>query len=174
MRKALLASLVMVAMVAVAGTAGAQQYGYGPGMMQGYGMGPGMMGQGMMGQGMMGPGMMGPGMMGPGMMGGMMHGYGYGYGVDLTPEQRSKVLDIEQRFAQQNWDLMGKMHQQGYRGPQVYRDGKFDEQAARKNYEAMEVSRKQMFETWLKAQKEMDALLTPDQRQKMQRGWQGR
>ena len=157
MSKARLASFAMVAMFAFAGTAAGQQYGYGHGMM-----GQGMMGPGMLGQGMMGPGMMGQGMMGPGM-------HGFGYGVDLTPEQRAKMLEIEQRFAQQHWDLMGKMHQQGYRGAQVYRDGKFDEQAARKNYQATDAAHKQMFETWLKAQKEMDALLTPDQRQKMQR-----
>ena len=159
MSKTRLASFAMVVMFAIAGTATAQQYGYGHAMMGGYGMGHGMMGQGMMGQGM-----------GPG----MMHGSGYGYGVDWTPGQRAKILEIEQRVAQQHWDLMGKMHQQGYRGAQVYRDGKFDEQAARKNYDAMEASRKQMFEAWLTAQKEMNALLTVDQRQTMQRHWQGR
>lgn len=115
-----------------------------------------------------GPGMMGPGMMGPGMMG----GYGYGYGLDAMPEQRTKMADIQQRLAQQHWSLMGKMHQQGYQANGLYRSGKLDEQAARKSYEEMEASHDQMFESWLQAQKEMDALLTPEQRQ-LQR-WNGR
>ncbi|HEX6113068.1 MAG TPA: hypothetical protein VFZ10_12200 [Geminicoccaceae bacterium] len=57
----------------------------GPGMGQGYGPGPGMMGQ--MGPGMMAPGMgqgYGPGLMGPGMMGQMgsgMMGQGMGPGM---------------------------------------------------------------------------------------------
>jgi hypothetical protein len=65
----------------------------GPGMMGGYGAGPGMTGPNMMagyGYGM-GPGMMGPSMMagygygrGPGMMGpNMMAGYGYGTGPGM-------------------------------------------------------------------------------------------
>lgn len=136
--------------------------------------GPGMMGPGMMGGYGMGPGMMGGYGMGPGMMGsGMMGGYGYGYGLDLNPDQQAKMSDIQQRLAQQHWDLMGKMHQQGYR-MNFYRDGKLDEQAARKAYEAMATSHKEMFESWLQAQKQIDALLTPEQRQKLQRGWPGR
>ena len=147
--------------VLLAGTALAQP---GPGMMGGYGMGPGMMGGYGMGHGMMGGYGMGPGMMG---------GYGYGYGVDLSPEQRTKMSEIQQTLAQQHWDLMGKMRQQGYR-MNFYRDGKLDEQAARKAYEGMAASQKEMFESWLQAQKQMDGLLTPEQRQKMQRGYSGR
>ena len=161
-------SLLVAAAALFSGAALAQP---GPGMM-----GPGMMGYGMMGGYGMGPGMMGPGMMGygygmgPGMMGpGMMGGYDY-YGLDLSPEQRAKISDIRQRLAQQHWDLMGKMHQQGYR-MSFYRDGKLDEQAARKGYETMAASHKEMFESWLQAQKQVDAVLTAEQRQKLQRGW---
>ena len=139
---------------------GTMGYCMGPGMMHGYGMGPGMMGPGMMGPGMMGPGMMGPGMMG---------GYGYGNMPDLSPEQRAKMLEIQQRVSQQHWDIMGKMHQQGYGANDPYRAGKLDEQTARKNFETMTGFHRQMFESWLQAQKEMDALLTPEQRQQMQR-----
>ena len=59
---------------AAPGSGTAWNYGYGPGMMNGYGFrGPGMMG----GRGGYGPGGM---MGGRGGYGGMMGGYGYGYG----------------------------------------------------------------------------------------------
>jgi len=150
-------------------------YGMGPGMMGGYGggygMGPGMMGGYGMGPGMMGPGMMGGGYgMGPGMMG----GFGYGYGLDLSDEQRAKIGEAQQEFAQKHWELMGRMHQQG--GPMSYAfgPGAIDEKAARKAYEAMAEAQKQMFELSLQTRKKIDAVLTPEQREQMQRGWRGR
>jgi len=149
--------------------------GMGPGMMGGYGggygMGPGMMGGYGMGPGMMGPGMMGGGYgMGPGMMG----GFGYGYGLDLSDEQRAKIGEAQQEFAQKHWELMGRMHQQG--GPMSYAfgPGAIDEKAARKAYEAMAEAQKQMFELSLQTRKKIDAVLTPEQREQMQRGWRGR
>lgn len=136
---------IVIAALLIGGTAAAQ----GPGMM-----GPGMMG----GHGMMGSGMMGS--MGPGMM------YGSLWGIELSAEQRTKISEIQQSLAQRHWDLMGKMHQQHFR-TNLYRDGKFDEQAARKAFDATNAAHKDMFESWLQAQKQIDALLTPEQRQKL-------
>lgn len=151
----------------------------GPGMMGGYGMGPGMMGGFGMGPGMMGGFGMGPGMMGGyggyGMGPGMMGGYGgYGYGLDLSDEQRTKIGEAQQEFAQKHWELMGKLHQQG--GPMsfAFGPGGVDEKAARKAYEAMADAQKQMFELSLQTRKKIDAVLTPEQREQMQRGWRGR
>jgi Spy/CpxP family protein refolding chaperone len=142
--------LAACALLGNLGVAWAQPGGYGPG----YGMGPGMMG----------PGMMGPGYgMGPGMMG----GYGPYYGLDLSSEQRAKIAAIQEDFARKHWDLMYRMHEAGWRMHDVSPEGKFDEQAARKAFDAMSEARKQMFETWLDAQKRMDAVLTADQREKL-------
>lgn len=173
--------LLAVTAAALLGTAAlgfSQPYGMGPGggYGPGAGMGPGMMGPGMMGGYGMGPGMMGGyggyGM-GPGMMGGY-GGYGYGYGLDLSDEQRTKIGEAQQEFAQKHWELMGKMHQQG--GPMSYAfgPGAIDEKAARKAYEAMAEAQKQMFELSLQTRKKIDAVLTPEQREQMQRGWRGR
>ena len=151
----------VTAFITAIGVAIAQ--GYGPGMMGGGGYGPGMMGGGGYG-----PGMMGGRGYGPGMMGG-----GYG-GLNLSAEQHSKMVAIQEKLDQQHWDLMGKMHQQGYRSMDFYQDGKFNEEAARKHYETMAVFHKQIFESSIKAQKEIDALLTQEQRLQLQRGWQGR
>ena len=157
-------------------------YGMGPGMMggygPGYGMGPGMMGGYGPGYGM-GPGMMGgygPGYgMGPGMMGGYGGYGGYrGYGVDLSPEQRAKIADIQQELGRKQWGLMEKMHEEGGPMYQAFGSGAFDEKAARKAYETMAEAQKQMFEASLQMRKKLDAVLTPEQREQMGRGWRGR
>ena len=170
--------LLAVTAAALLGTAAAafsQPYGMGPGMMGGYGMGPGMMGGYGPGAGM-GPGMMGgygPGYgMGPGMMGGF--GPGFGYGMDLSDEQRAKMSEIQQELAQKHWELMGRMHQQGGPMSQAFGPGPIDEKAARKAYEAMAEAQKQMFDLSLQARKRIDAVLTPEQREQMGRGWRGR
>ncbi len=133
--------------------------GPGPRMMGGHGMGPGMMG-------------------GYGMSPGMMGGYGYGgWGPsipDLTNEQRTKITSIQKELRQKQWALMGKMHEDAGSGSFFYRDGKIDEQAARKAYDVTANQHKQMFENFLDAQKRIDSLLTPKQREQMQQGWAGR
>jgi Spy/CpxP family protein refolding chaperone len=136
-----------------------QGQGYGPGFGPGYGMGPGMMG-GYGGYGM-----------GPGMMGG--YG-GYGYGPDLNAEQRAKISEIQQEFAQKHWESMGSMHRQGGPMYEAFGPGSFDEKAARKAYETMAEAQKQMFEASLQMRKKIDAVLTPEQREQMARGWRGR
>jgi len=154
-------------------------YGYGPGMMGGYygHMGRGMMGGYGPGYGM-GPGMMGgyggygPGYgMGPGMMGGY-GGYGYGYGLNLSDEQRSKIVAIQREDYEKRWKLMDKMHEEG--GPMDLMWGPYDEKAARKAYQQMAEAQKEMFELNLQTRKRIDAVLTPEQREQMQRGWRGR
>lgn len=128
----------------------------------GYGMGGGMMG----GQGM-GHGMMGGYDMGHGMMG------GWGPTIpDLTSEQRSKIAAIQKELRQKQWTLMEKMHEDAQQGS-FYRGGKFDEQAARKAFDARASLHKQMFENSLEAQKRIDSVLTPQQREQAQRAWGG-
>lgn len=170
--------LLAVTAAALLGTAAAafsQPYGMGPGGGYGPGgMGPGMMGGYGPGYGM-GPGMMGgygPGGMGPGMMGGF--GPGFGYGVDLSDEQRAKISGIQQELAQKHWELMGRMHQQGGPMSQAFGSGPIDEKVARKAYESMAEAQKQIFELSLQSRKRIDAVLTPEQREQMGRGWRGR
>ena len=166
-RRTLIASLVAAATIPlVAAPAWSQPYGMGPGMMGG--MGPGMMGGYGPGYGM-GQGMMAGYGMGPGMMGGCGPG-GYGYGIpDLTSEQRAKIGAIQNESARKQWALMGSMQELMW-NRDVYRDGKFDENAARKAFDAMTQLRKQMFENSLEARKRMDGVLTPEQRKQLSGG----
>ena len=156
--------------------------GYGPGMMGG-GYGPGMMGGGY-GRGMMGGGY-GPGMVWDGHGPGMMGGYGLGPGMmwdgpsgawtsipDLTDEQRSKITQIQKENRQKQWALMQAMHELQFQQGSS-RDGMFDEQAARKAFEARETLRKQMFENGIQMRKGIDAVLTPKQREQLRAGRAG-
>jgi Spy/CpxP family protein refolding chaperone len=136
----------------------------------GYGMGGGMMGGGMMGGGMMGGGMGGSrGMMGgPGAgMAGDCHSGGYA-ALDLTSEQRAKLQDIERDLWRKQRELMGRMHQQDSHMHDMYAAG-VDEARARKAFDAMTAAHKEMFEASLDARKRIDAVLTEEQRKRMQR-----
>ena len=127
-----------------------------------------------------GPGYHG-GMMGPGGNAGMMGG-GAGYGMmglgmwrnipDLTQDQRSKIETIRRDLRNKQFALMDQMHDQ-WQGATLYRNGQFDEQAARRAYDANEKLHRQMFENALAAHKQIDALLTPAQRQQLSRRFGG-
>ncbi|MGA7983949.1 MAG: hypothetical protein WCA01_02090 [Burkholderiales bacterium] len=130
--------------------------GYGPG----YGMGPGMMGGYGPGYGY-GPGMMrgyGPGYgMGPGMMGG--YGPGYGMGPAMT----------------------GGCGGDGYgynalalTDAQREKIRKIQEEATRSQWEIMSKMHEAVSQGWEGAQKKIDAVLTKEQREQLNRGWRGR
>jgi Spy/CpxP family protein refolding chaperone len=145
----------------LAGSVTAQPYGMGPGMMDGsggYGMGSNMMGRyGSDGYGM-----------GPNMMWG-----GYGGNtlakLKLSGEQRKQIARIEEEVRTAHWQLMGKMHQEGYHMHGSFGPGLLDEAAARKSFLSMQATQKEMFELSLGARKRIDAVLTPDQREQLRR-----
>jgi len=171
-----IAMMVAAGLVLAVSAGCSQPYGRGSGMMMdddgpgyrhgGYGMGPGMMqgeGSGPAGR----------------------HGYGMGRSMmwddsalKLTDEQRTRIAAIQKEVRRKQWELMEKMHEQGWRSGA--RDGKFDEQAARKTYDDTAAMRKQMFENMLDERKRIDSVLTPQQREQIQpmqpmhRGWGGR
>lgn len=174
----------MAAALAIPLTASTQPYGYGmgPGMMvggygPGYGMGPDMMGGGY-GRGYgMGPGMMGGGYgpgygMGPDMMGGC--GAFEAAGLDLTPEQRQKLTDIQRDMFDKRWQLMGKMHAADGPMSKAWAGGEVDEKAARQAYDEMAKAHKEMFEAQMEARKRVQAVLTPEQRKQLEQGYAGR
>lgn len=154
----------MATCLLLAGAAWSQPYGMGPGMMGGYGggMGPGMMGG--YGQGGYGYGM------GPGMMGGYA-GRGDYWGLDLSADQRKKIDQIQEETAKAHWQLMGNMQQQGFHMNNMFGPGGLDEAEARKAFNTMVDTQKEMFESSLKARKRIDAILTNEQKEQLRRKW---
>jgi len=133
-------------------------------------MGPGMMGPGMMGPGMMGPGMMGPGMMGPGMMGPGMMG-GQAGPLNLTDEQQNKIAAIQEDISRKHWELMGQMHDEQFKLQQFYSGPTRDQTAINEGYKRISTLRRAMYDSMVDARKRIDAVLTPEQRNQMRRGW---
>lgn len=115
------------------------------------------------------------GMMGGGMMGG--HGAGMagdcgsgGYAaLKLTSEQRAKLDDIQRDLSRKQQELMSRMHEQDFHMHDLFALGSVDENKARKSFDAMTEARKQMFEASLEAGKRMNAVLTPEQREQLNR-----
>jgi Spy/CpxP family protein refolding chaperone len=151
----------------------------GQGMMGG-GMMGGMTGQGMTGQGMMGGGLMGRGMghgmMGGGMMGGMMRsammGGGMGAGalvadLRLTEEQANKAQAIHDETRRKQWELMGRLMDEGSRMRDAFRASGTDRAAAEKAFKQINALREQMFAAHLDAQQKLEGVLTPEQRTRL-------
>lgn len=179
MKRTTLRKLLAAAALAGAAALGtsALAQGYGPG----YGMGYGMMGYSGYGHGYgMGPGMMygyGGGYgRGYGMGPGTMYGYGRGYGagpgfaLDLTDEQRAKIDKIQQDTASKQWTLMAKLRDEQVRLNRLYYSDKRDSAAVGKSYKSIAGLRQQLFDNGLAARKQVDGVLTKEQREELASG----
>lgn len=133
----------------------------------GYGMGPGMMGGGYGGYGM-GSGMMGGGYGGYG-MGPRMWAYGAGSVLALNDAQQKKIEAIEDAQFKKQWALMPQMRAAIEESWRNFEAGKIDVDAAMKAAKAMEDVRLQMLRNHLETIKQIDAVLTPEQRAKLQK-----
>jgi Spy/CpxP family protein refolding chaperone len=162
--------LSVIGALLAAGTIGAaalaQGPGYGPGMMGGYG--PGMMGG--YGSGMMGGGPgYGPGRgYGPG--GGFGRGGGYGRGaamlesLNLTDEQREKIQAVQEENRQRNWTVMGQVRTEMFKLRRMYNADNPDANAVAEQQKKVDELRRQMLVSRLEGRKQVEALLTPEQR----------
>jgi Spy/CpxP family protein refolding chaperone len=91
--------------------------------------------------------------------------------LNLTKDQRNKIYAIHRDLRGKQFAQMDRMHD-SMQSAMVYRDGKFDEQAARNAYASAEKIHRQMFDNMFDAQKQVDALLTPQQRQQLSQAGQ--
>lgn len=147
-------------------------YGSGDGMMSGgpgYDMGPGMMGGYGSGYGM-GPSMMDGQSSGYGMGSSMMGGYGSRADLNLTAEQRGKIAKIQNDVRRKHWDLMGKMQDEQSQMNEQYESDQRDDAALSKSYRNISELRQQMFDLSLSARRQIDAVLTTEQREKIRHG----
>jgi Spy/CpxP family protein refolding chaperone len=146
--------------------------GYGPGYGGGPGYGPGMMGGG--------PGY-GSGY-GPGMMGGGGPGYGPGRGgygpgaspleaLNLTDEQREKILAIQEENRQKNWGAMGQMRSEMFALRRMYGADTVDPNAVAEQQKKVDELRRQMLRSRIESHNRVEAVLTPEQRKQFRQYW---
>ena len=125
---------------------------------QGYGYGPGMMGQGMMGQGQ---GMMGQGMTGQGMAGGMFAA------LNLSDEQRAKVLAIQEEHRKKNWATMGEVRAEQFKLRSMYGTDSLDANKVVEQQKKVDALRQQMLKSRVETHNQIAAVLTPEQRKQL-------
>jgi Spy/CpxP family protein refolding chaperone len=117
----------------------------------------------------MGAGMMGGDGAGYGMGTGMTDGYLSGSDLNLTAAQHDELAKIQDSARQGYWDLKGKMQAEYLQMKEQYYSENRDDAALSKSYRNMSDLRNQMFDMSLSAQKQMYAVLTDDQRNKLKR-----
>ena len=128
-------------------------YGYGPGMMGGYG-GPGMMGGYGGGYGQRG----------------MMRGYGNGPAIeslDLTDEQRQKILAVQEENREKNWSTMGRMRAENFKLRSLYLADNVDANQLAEQQKKVDELRRDMLKSHVETRKKVETILTPEQRKQL-------
>jgi len=160
-------------------------YPYGPAMMGGYGMGPGLGGYGM-GPGLGGYGM-GPGWGGYG-MGQMMGGPGMGHmgggpgmagpnwagALGLTEEQQASLTRIRDETRKLHWSLMSELMNQQSKLRNLYLAPMLDNDAISAVNNEINSLRQRMLDSAAEAHKNMRAVLTAEQVEMLQNFWSKR
>ena len=159
-----LKKIAVIGTLLAAGTLGATAIAQGPGFGPGGGYGPGY-----------GPGMMGgygPGRgMGPGYGRGFGPGGGYGPGggamlesLNLTDEQRDRIQVIREENRQKNWAAMGQVRTEMFKLRRMVSADNADTNAVLEQQKKVDELRRQMLASRLEARKQVEAVLTPEQR----------
>ena len=110
---------------------------------------------------------------GPGMMGG---GYGPGYGrsgggfggpfaaLHLTDEQQEKIFAIQEDHRRKNWDTMSKLRSEMFKLRRLYNAESVDSKAVLEQQTKVDEQRRQMLASHLDMRKQMESVLTAEQR----------
>jgi Spy/CpxP family protein refolding chaperone len=128
-------------------------YGYGPGMMGGYR------------DGMMGG--YGAGMMGGYGAGMMMGGYGPMAALKLTDEQQDKLFALQEANRKKNWDTMSTMRSDMFKLQRMYNAESVDSKALLEQQKKVDDLRRQMIASRLDMRKQMESVLTPEQKKQL-------
>jgi Spy/CpxP family protein refolding chaperone len=102
---------------------------------------------------------------GPGMMGG--YGYGGVASLDLSDEQQEKVFAIQEEHRRKNWDTMGKMRAEQFKLRRMYYADEADPKAVSEQQKKVDELRRQLLVTRLEVRKQIEAVLTPEQRKQV-------
>jgi len=105
--------------------------------------------------------------MGPGMMGSYL-------GLELSPEQRTKISQIQDELRKKHWALMGTMRDQQYRLQEHYYAPNRDPAAIGAEERKLAELHGQMTQSHVEAQNRVEAVLTNEQKERLRnsgRGW---
>ena len=105
--------------------------------------------------------------MGPWMMGGFGAYGGWGVNPRLSDAQWTKVAGIEKALFDKQWPLMQSMHKVMFDSWGQTTGGKLDVDAIMKRATALSTLRLQMLRNRLEAAGQIDAVLTPQQRESL-------
>ncbi len=98
---------------------------------------------------------------------GTTRGYGLDPGLDLSLEQRDGIFAIQDALRREHWALAGRIRQEQSRMDEQYASDERDDAALSSRYRNMSALRQQMFDLSLDARKQIDAILTPQQRRRL-------
>ncbi len=118
----------------------------------------------------MGPAMMGFDGAGFGMGTGMTDGYVSDIRLNLSAGQREQIAEIQLGVRASFRELMRKMQAERLKMNEWYYSDPRDEAAVSKTYRNMSELRQQMFDLSLRALQQIDAVLTPAQREELRQG----
>lgn len=159
MKRTLIAAAALALVTSAAVAQQGPGSGYGPGMMGGgYGPGPGMMGGGGYGPGYGRGGGYGPG-----------YGRGGGFGgpmatLNLTDEQQEKIFAIHEDNRRKNFDTMSKMRTEAFKLRRMVNADNVDSKAVVEQQRKVDELRRQVLASRLDMRKQMESVLTPEQR----------
>lgn len=96
----------------------------------------------------------------------MTRDYGLDPALNLSLEQRDGIFAIQDALRRKHWDLAGSIREQQSRMDEQYASKAPDDAALSKRYRNMSALRQQMFDLSLDARRQIDAILTPQQRER--------
>lgn len=98
---------------------------------------------------------------------GMTRGYGLDPGLNLSLEQRDGIFAIQDALRRKHWTLAGRIRDEQSQLDEQFASNAPDHAALSSRYRNMSALRQQMFDLSLDARKQIDAILTPQQRDKL-------
>ena len=85
--------------------------------------------------------------------------------LNLTDEQREKVLKIQEENRSRNWDLMGKARSEQFKLRQMAYGEKLDPSAIADQQKKVDDLRRQMLKSRIESRNQIAAVLTTEQKQ---------
>ena len=96
------------------------------------------------------------------------------YGLNLSEDQRDKIAAIQKQARKDQWDLMTQMREEQYKMQELYYAQRPDPSAINAQAAKIEQLQRKMVQANINAQKQVESVLTPEQREQMQRWYRNR